>query len=70
LCYITAFRGGKDDSSLVVTEGSNGVNWHKGFYLLGLSKSWRAVPSGMRMEAAPKAARLGVGRTSWLIYNN
>jgi len=31
---------------------------------------WRAVPSGMRLEAAPKAARLGVGRTSWLIYNN
>ena len=25
---------------------------------------WRAVPSGMRLEAAPKAARLGVGRTS------
>jgi hypothetical protein len=24
---------------------------------------WRAVPSGMRLEAAPKAARLGVGRT-------
>jgi hypothetical protein len=31
---------------------------------------WRAVPSGMRLEAAPKAARLGVGRTSWHIYNN
>ena len=34
LCYITAFRGGKDDSSLVVTEGVYGVNYHKGFYLL------------------------------------
>ena len=36
LCYITAFRGGKDDSSLVVTGGVNGVNWDKGFYLLVL----------------------------------
>jgi hypothetical protein len=35
-----------------------------------LLSPWHAVPSGMRLEAAPKAARLGVGRTSWNIYSN
>ena len=43
LCYITAFRGGKDDSSLVVTGGVNGVNWDKGFYIFSNSEYYPLI---------------------------